>query len=169
VPLQKCPLDLWIYQEILTGLRPAVIVESGTAFGGSAHFLASLCELLGQGEVVSIDVEAYPDRPSHERLTYLEGSSTDPHIVAAVKEVVDARSPVLVILDSDHSKEHVLSELHTSTRRSSQPGATSLSRTPTSTDTRFFESSVPVRRRPSERFLPKAPSSRSTVPRRSTS
>jgi cephalosporin hydroxylase len=111
VPLQKCPLDLWVYQEILVELRPQLIIECGTAYGGSAHFLASLCELLGEGEVVSIDVADYPDRPTHERLRYLRGSSTAVEIFTEVSETVRGRDPVLVLLDSDHSRDHVLAEL----------------------------------------------------------
>lgn len=111
VALEKCPLDLWIYQELLSSLKPRVIVECGTAFGGSAYYLASLCELIGDGEVITIDVRAEPDRPSHQRLTYLTGSSTDPATVAAVEEFVAEREPVLVVLDSDHTKEHVLKEM----------------------------------------------------------
>lgn len=54
----KCPLDLWIYQELLHELRPDWIIETGTNQGGSAHFLGSMCELLGHGRVVTIDIEA---------------------------------------------------------------------------------------------------------------
>jgi cephalosporin hydroxylase len=107
---QKCPLDLWIYQEILHEVRPAAIVETGTASGGSALFLAALCDLLGTGEIVTVDIEDRP-RPSHPRVTYLSGSSTAPEIVSRVKELVGDRGPVLVILDSDHSQAHVRDEL----------------------------------------------------------
>lgn len=107
---QKCPLDLWIYQEILHELRPAAIIETGTASGGGALFLASLCDLLGRGEVITVDIEERR-RPSHPRLTYVSGSSTAPEVVARVKELVGDRAPVLVILDSDHSRTHVLEEL----------------------------------------------------------
>ena len=110
-PAQKCPLDLWIYQELLHELRPAVIVETGTASGGSALFLASICDLLGQGSIVSVDIEARPGRPTHERITYLTGSSTAPEIRARVEEFVGDRAPVLVILDSNHERDHVLEEL----------------------------------------------------------
>src|SRR4051812_31456755 len=51
----KCPLDLWIYQELIVAGRPDVIVETGTRFGGSALFLASVCDQIGHGRVVSID------------------------------------------------------------------------------------------------------------------
>ena len=54
--VQKCPLDLWLYQEIVHGLQPDVIVEAGTAFGGSALYLASLCDLLKKGRVLTINV-----------------------------------------------------------------------------------------------------------------
>lgn len=111
VPAQKCAFDLWVYQEMLHELRPAVIVECGTANGGSALFLASICDLLGQGEVVTVDIAEQPGRPSHERITYLKGSSTDPETLESVKQLVASRTPVVVILDSDHSRDHVLNEL----------------------------------------------------------
>jgi cephalosporin hydroxylase len=107
---QKCPLDLWIYQEILYELRPEAIVETGTASGGSALFLASVCDLLGQGKIISVDIED-AERPQHDRVTYLTGSSVAPKIVDRVVEFVGDAAPVLVILDSDHSREHVLEEL----------------------------------------------------------
>jgi cephalosporin hydroxylase len=112
---QKCPLDLWVYQELLHELRPAVIVETGTASGGSAQFLASICDLLDHGEVVTVDIEA-ADRPGHPRVTYLTGSSVGREMLAQVQEFVGARSPVLVILDSDHSSDHVLEELRAYSR-----------------------------------------------------
>lgn len=111
VPIQKCPLDCWIYQEILTELRPHMIVETGTNRGGSALFLASLCDLLGAGHVITIDIEQFENRPTHPRITYLVGSSTDPAVVAEVHQRVAGASPVMVILDSDHSEAHVAREL----------------------------------------------------------
>ena len=110
-PAQKCPLDLWIYQELLHELRPAVIVETGTAAGGSALFLASICDLLGHGSIVTVDVAPKPKRPTHERITYLTGSSTAPEIRKQVEELVGDSAPVLVILDSNHERDHVLEEL----------------------------------------------------------
>jgi cephalosporin hydroxylase len=111
VPVFKCPLDLWVYQEILHEVRPDVIIETGTLYGGSAYYLASICDLLEQGQVITIDIEPLPDRPSHPRLTYLTGSSTDPDVVAKVDARIGEGTRVLVVLDSDHSREHVLSEL----------------------------------------------------------
>ena len=108
----KNPLDLWIYQEIMVETQPELIVETGTYRGGSALFLASLCDLLDRGEVVSIDVEPLrDDYPQHPRITYLGGrSSTDPDVVAEVRERAAGRK-TLVILDSDHSQGHVEAEL----------------------------------------------------------
>ena len=111
VPVFKCPLDLWVYQEILHEVRPDLIVEAGTKHGGSAYHLASICDLLGHGAVVTIDINPLPNRPAHPRITYVTGSSTDPSVVGQVDERIVDGSSVMVILDSDHSREHVLAEL----------------------------------------------------------
>lgn len=106
----KCPLDLWLYQEMIFDRRPDVIVETGTAYGGSALFLANVCDRIGHGRVITMDIEKKPDRPRHERIEYINGSSTAEEIVAGVREVV-GDGEALVILDSDHGKDHVLREL----------------------------------------------------------
>jgi cephalosporin hydroxylase len=108
----KNPLDLWVYQELMADTRPEVVIETGTWRGGSALYLASLCDLLGEGEIVSIDVEPMrDDYPRHPRITYLAGrSSTDPELLADVRSRADGRR-TLVILDSDHSQAHVEAEL----------------------------------------------------------
>jgi cephalosporin hydroxylase len=107
----KCPLDLWIYQEILFELRPRFIIECGSAAGGSALFLASVCDLLDKGQIVTVDIQADPERPKHSRIIHLQGSSTAESIIGEIKKVVGDDSPVMVILDSDHSRQHVLQEL----------------------------------------------------------
>jgi len=124
VPLHKCPTDLLTYQEIIYEVGPEVIVETGTLLGGSAYYLASLCDLLGRGRVITIDVDSTEDsiarvqgqagkvRPDHPRITYFRGSSTSEDVLLQVKSLIDADDRVLVILDSDHSKTHVLNELH---------------------------------------------------------
>jgi cephalosporin hydroxylase len=108
----KNPLDLWVYQEIVYETRPEVIVETGTYRGGSALYLASICDLLGSGEVLSIDIEPMrDDYPQHPRVTYLAGrSSTDTGVLEEVRVRADGRR-TLVILDSDHSQGHVEAEL----------------------------------------------------------
>jgi cephalosporin hydroxylase len=110
VPCLKCPMDLWAYQEILAEVRPDLVVETGTHLGGSALFLAHMLDLLGAGEVVTIDVLGRPGRPVHPRIRYVTGSSADG---ALVDGLLRARPPEkrLVILDSDHSKAHVGREL----------------------------------------------------------
>jgi cephalosporin hydroxylase len=112
----KCPFDLWIYQELVYRIRPDVIVETGTALGGSAYFLASLCDMLGTGRVVTIDISVPPHkrvpvRPPHPRISYLTGSSTDPQIVAAVRRMIAPGDTVMVLLDSDHAADHVREEM----------------------------------------------------------
>jgi cephalosporin hydroxylase/glycosyltransferase involved in cell wall biosynthesis len=111
VRTEKVPLDLWVYQEMLFEQRPDVIVETGTAMGGSALFMASVCDLIGNGIVVTIDVCADDGRPQHSRIRYVHGASTDPDVVAEVKALLPRMSKVLVVLDSDHSRDHVLAEL----------------------------------------------------------
>jgi cephalosporin hydroxylase len=108
----KNPLDLWVYQEIMVETRPELVVETGTYRGGSAAYLASICDLLGAGEVVSIDIEQVrDDYPVHPRITYLGGrSSTHPDVLADVRSRAEGKR-TLVILDSDHSQGHVETEL----------------------------------------------------------
>jgi cephalosporin hydroxylase len=108
----KNPLDLWIFQEIITETSPDLIIETGTHSGGSALYFASVCELLGRGEVLSIDIEAVKEiYPLHPRITYVGGrSSTDPEVVEEVRRRAAGRRTML-ILDSDHSQGHVEAEL----------------------------------------------------------
>ena len=111
VPVLKCPFDLWVYQEMIYDLQPDVIIESGTFKGGSALYLAMICELIGKGRVVSIDLNEQIERPKHARLSYLHGSSIDPQVVNSIKGVVAPEEKVLVFLDSTHEKVHVLAEM----------------------------------------------------------
>ncbi len=109
---KKCPLDLWIYQELLFELRPELIVECGTSRGGSALFIASVCDLLDHGEVVTVDVAPQVDVvPSHPRITYIHGSSISEEIATEVRRRAEGRAPIMVILDSEHAKDHVAEEL----------------------------------------------------------
>src|SRR5215211_7606043 len=66
----KCPLDLWLYQELLVRSRPDVVVETGTWCGGSALYMAMILDHIGQGRVITIDIEAKPNRPQHPRISY---------------------------------------------------------------------------------------------------
>lgn len=110
VQVWKNPMDLWLYQEMIHELRPDVVIEAGTKFGGSAYYLARLFDLIGHGRVITIDTEPQPNRPEHPRITYLTGSSTDPAIAESVDELVGDGKP-LIVLDSSHRRDHVLDEL----------------------------------------------------------
>ena len=107
----KCPLDLWNYQEILVETKPDLIVETGTHLGGSALYMAGVCDLIGSGRIVTVDLVDRPGRPVHGRITYLEGSSTSAEVVEQVTAHARDAERVMVILDSDHSRDHVLREL----------------------------------------------------------
>jgi cephalosporin hydroxylase len=108
--LLKCPLDLWIYQELLVRTRPDVVVETGTWCGGSALFLAMVLDQIGHGQVITIDIDPKPGRPEHPRISYMTGSSTDASIVADVKQRVGG-GRAMVILDSNHYADFVYDEL----------------------------------------------------------
>lgn len=113
-PLAKNPLDLWVYQEIISSLQPTVIIETGSWYGGSGLYYASLCQLIGRGHVLSIDVNALPSPMPHPRLTFHQGSSVAPETLDVVRKFVKKHAHgghVFVSLDSDHSPEHVAQEL----------------------------------------------------------
>ena len=109
VGLMKCPNDLWIYQALMTELRPKTVIETGTYQGGSALWFAYLMDMLGiDGHVYTIDFEDHR-KCSHPRITFLTGDSRDVDLRDAVVECLDG--PLLVSLDADHSAEHVYKEL----------------------------------------------------------
>jgi len=106
----KCPLDLWLYQEVLVRMRPDFVVETGTWCGGSALYVAMVLDQIGHGRVITIDIQAKAGRPEHPRITYVTGSSVDPAVVADVRARVGA-GRAIVVLDSDHRQEHVYQEM----------------------------------------------------------
>lgn len=119
IPIIQLPTDIVMMQELIWKLRPDVIVECGLAHGGSAVMYASICELIGKGRVIGIDIEvrqynrvAIQSHPMSKRIEIIEGSSIDPSTVAEVKERLRGARTVTVILDSDHSRDHVLQELN---------------------------------------------------------
>jgi len=111
VYLRKCPLDLWIYQELIYDIKPDIIIECGTLKGGSALYLASICDLINQGKVITIDIKDPGERPKHQRIKYLMGSSTSNEIVKQVKKYISKNDKIMVVLDSAHGKDHVLEEI----------------------------------------------------------
>lgn len=106
----KNPLDAWIYQEILHEVRPDVVVEIGSAAGGSTLFLAHILELLGRGIVVSVDIDRSSFNVSHERIVTITGDSAASDTVQQVSELCRDKS-VIVIHDGGHRKEEVLRDL----------------------------------------------------------
>lgn len=117
VPTIQNPLDVWVTQEILHEVKPDFVVETGTHRGGSAALWATLLEQINpDARVITIDINERSE-PARElpvvqrRVDFLVGSSTDPAIVSSVTEQVKGKK-VVVILDSNHSRSHVLDELN---------------------------------------------------------
>lgn len=117
-PVIQLPEDMLRIQEVIYNVKPDVLIETGVAHGGSLIFYASLFRAMGRGRVVGIDIEIRPHNraaiESHEMMpliTLIEGSSIAPDIVGAVQNQIKPGEKVLVLLDSNHSKEHVLGEL----------------------------------------------------------
>lgn len=107
----KNPFDLWSYQEVVWETRPDVIVETGTHDGGSTLFFASLLDLVGGGRVLSVDFDPKPGLPEHPRIEYRRDSSLSEGTLAWVAKACTGGARVMVVLDSDHSRDHVLAEL----------------------------------------------------------
>jgi cephalosporin hydroxylase len=117
-PMIQLPDDMIRIQEVIYGVRPDVLIETGVAHGGSLVFYASLFKAMGKGRVIGVDIEIRPHNrkaiEAHELkpyITLIEGSSIDPKIVEEVKRQVRPTETVMVVLDSNHSKKHVAAEL----------------------------------------------------------
>src|SRR5215213_776881 len=114
-PILQLPMDLWLYQELIHRERPAHILQTGVAHGGSILYFAHLLDLIDAGPdalVIGIDIVLTPlaRTLSHPRIRLIEASSTDPQTIAQVDQL-RAGAACMVILDSDHSCAHVLREL----------------------------------------------------------
>jgi cephalosporin hydroxylase len=117
-PVIQLPEDMLRMQELIWQIKPDVLIETGVAHGGSLIFYASLFEAMHKGRVIGIDAEIRPANrkaiEAHElrdRITLVEGNSVDADVTARVRSMIKPDESVLVMLDSDHSKEHVLAEL----------------------------------------------------------
>jgi len=118
-PIIQLPEDMVRIQEVIYKIQPDVIIETGVAHGGSLIFYASLCKAMDKGRVIGIDIEIRPQNrkaiESHflcPYITLIEGSSIDSQVVNQVKSLVKPSETVLVLLDSCHTKAHVLDELN---------------------------------------------------------
>lgn len=107
----KNPLDAWIYQEILFEVKPDVVVEIGSRYGGSTLFFANMLDFMGKGQVISIDPHRDDFKLVHDRVIVLTGRSDDPQILAEVAERCSGKT-VFVIQDGDHSCQQVFADLN---------------------------------------------------------
>ncbi len=117
-PVIQLPEDLIRIQEVIYRVKPDVIIETGVAHGGSLVFYASLLAVMGRGRVIGVDIEIRPHNraaieahPLSPRITLIEADSIRPETVDRVATEIVRPGAVLVILDSKHTKDHVLSEL----------------------------------------------------------
>ena len=119
LPIIQYPDDILALQEIVWAVRPLRIVETGVARGGSLALSASLLETLGgDGRVIGVDIDirehnrkAIEQHSLARRIDLVEGSSIEKSTIDRVFLLVGDAAPVLVLLDSNHTHEHVLSEL----------------------------------------------------------
>ena len=118
-PIIQLPEDMIRLQEVIFSIKPDVIIETGIAHGGSLIFYATLCKAMEKGRVIGIDIEirhhnrnAIESHPLFPFITLIEGNSVDSEIVDKVKSLVKPGEKVIVLLDSCHTKEHVLAELN---------------------------------------------------------
>ena len=120
IPIIQFPQDVVSLQEIIFKVKPDLIIETGIAHGGSLILSASILELLGgEGKVLGVDIDIREHNKVEiekhlmfKRITMIEGSSTDSAIINQVREFAKGKEKVLVILDSNHTHEHVLGELN---------------------------------------------------------
>jgi cephalosporin hydroxylase len=119
-PIIQYPQDVFALQEIIWQLKPDLVVETGIAHGGSLIFYASMLELVGEaGRVLGIDVDirahnrqAIEAHPMSKRIDMIQGSSIDPGVIREAHLRAESASSILLVLDSNHTHEHVLAELN---------------------------------------------------------
>ena len=117
VPIIQLPADIMATQEVIWKTKPDIIIETGVARGGSLIFMASILEIIGKGKVIGVDIdirqhnrESIEAHPLSKRINLVEGGSVDTDILAEVRSHIRKDSKVMVVLDSDHSRSHVLNE-----------------------------------------------------------
>lgn len=117
VPIIQLPADIMATQEVIWKTKPDIIIETGVARGGSLIFMASILEIIGKGKVIGVDIDirkhnrdSIEAHPLSKRINLVEGGSVDTDILAEVRSHIRKDSKVMVVLDSDHSRSHVLNE-----------------------------------------------------------
>ena len=143
LPVIQMPPDIVAMQEVIWETRPQLVIETGIARGGSLVLYASILELIGEGEVLGIDIDIRPHNlqaieahPLAKRIRMVEGSSLDDDVVAQAGAAASEVERVMVVLDSNHTHDHVLGELRAVLDRSSPSASTSSLRTPSSSRSR---------------------------------
>jgi cephalosporin hydroxylase len=117
-PIIQYPQDMIAMQEIIWRVKPDLIIETGIAHGGSLIYYASILELIGDGEILGIDIDirehnkkAIEQHAMHKRIKMIQGSSISNEVVEQVKKHVQGKKKIMVSLDSNHTHDHVLEEL----------------------------------------------------------
>jgi cephalosporin hydroxylase len=117
IPIIQLPADIMATQEVIWKTKPDIIIETGVARGGSVLFMASILEMMGNGQVIGVDIdirkhnrESIESHPMSKRVTLIEGGSVDESILKQVRANIPDGARVMVVLDSDHSRDHVLEE-----------------------------------------------------------
>lgn len=117
-PIIQYPQDILAIQEIIWKVKPDIIIETGIAHGGSLILSASILEIIGKGKVVGVDIDIRKHNKEEiekhvlkKRIKMINGSSIDKNIVKEIHKIVKNKKKIMVILDSNHTHEHVLKEL----------------------------------------------------------
>ena len=118
LPIIQYPQDIIAYQEIIWNVKPDLIIETGIARGGSLVLSASMLQLIGKGQVLGIDIDIKKENlkkiESHflkKRIKMIQGSSLDENVIKQVKKIAKNKKKIMVVLDSNHTHQHVLNEL----------------------------------------------------------
>lgn len=119
MPIIQMPEDVMLIQQLIYETKPDFIIETGIAWGGSVVYYASLCELMRHGEVIAVDtvlpqsnIDKIMAYPFSKRIHLLQGSSVDKEVFGKIKALIPEDAKVMVILDSNHTHEHVYNELN---------------------------------------------------------
>lgn len=126
VPILQYPTDMMVMQELIYDVKPDLVIETGTAFGGSALFYASiLVNIDPQASVISIDIDhrshtrkVVNDSYLEPRIALIQSDSTNPKIKPIIEAILnmiaiqrDRKPRVIVCLDSNHTADHVFKEM----------------------------------------------------------
>ena len=106
----KNPLDAWIYQEIIYNIKPDIIIEIGSDEGGSTLYLAHLLDIIGKGEIISVDISREKFKVRHDRIILVTGDSSSAEVFGKISKICENKK-VLVIHDGDHSKKQVSKDM----------------------------------------------------------